>query len=140
MNGWFASNQTGYTNTKSSEIFTDGSYVTVTGAFYVTTNVIDGVTSIQRGSKSTSIEISELGSGVGLVSFDYKSWGSSEKATTITITDGKTTKTVNVSGGAAKDTFSHRFNNAAARTVRITLDSSSDGRVLVDNIRWTSVE
>ena len=140
MNNWFASNQTGYSTTKSSEVFTDGSSVTVTGAFYTTTNIIDGVTSIQRGSKNTSIIISGLGSGVGLVSFDYKSWGTSEKATTITITDGKSTKTADVSPGDAKKTFTYRFNNAAARTVNITLSNSSDGRVLVDNIRWTSVE
>ena len=139
MNNWFASDKTTYATTESSEVFADGSYVTVTGAFYVSNNTIDGVTTIQRGSAGTSIVISGLDNGVGLVSFDYKSWGGSEKTTTISVTDGSTTKPVEVKKGTGKTTFSHTFNNASARSVTITLDASSNGRVLVDNIRWTSV-
>ena len=35
MNDWFQANKTGYSNTKASPAFADGSLVTVTGAFYI---------------------------------------------------------------------------------------------------------
>ncbi|MBQ1265465.1 MAG: hypothetical protein IIY06_01675 [Proteobacteria bacterium] len=139
MNGWFTANKTDYKAAMSSEVFADGSQITVTGMFYINQNVIDGVTTIQRGNKNTSVVISGLSNGVGLVSFDYKSWGTNEDATTITVKAGSSTQTVSVAGGTGKSTFSYRFDKADASTVTITLDSASAARVLMDNFRWTSI-
>ncbi|MBQ8035397.1 MAG: hypothetical protein IJ268_00225, partial [Proteobacteria bacterium] len=139
MNDWFQANKIGYSNTKASPAFADGSLVTVTGAFYISNYIIDGVTAVlnAKNTYSTSIVISNL-SGINSISFDYKTWGSD--SATLNITDGtnQTTLTVKSSDTTVK-TFNYAFNNDKAKTVTITPESKgSAGRVLIDNISWTS--
>ena len=73
MNDWFQANKTDYSTTKASPAFADGSLVTVTGAFYISNYIIDGVTAVlnAKNTYSTSIVISNL-SGINSISFDYK--------------------------------------------------------------------
>ena len=139
MNDWYQANKTGYSNTKASPAFADGSLVTVTGAFYISDYIIDGVTAIlnAKNTYNTSIVISNL-KGVGSISFDYKTWGSD--SATLNITDGTTNTTLSVkSSDTTVKTFNYAFNNNNAKTVTITPESKgSAGRVLIDNISWTS--
>ena len=141
MNNWYASNKTSYSE-NHSETMSDGSKITVTGAFYIADHIIDGVTAVfnAKNTYSTSAVISNLSSGVGLVSFKYQSWGASGDNLTLNVTDGTTTKTVTVSSANQyAQTASFTLNNASAKTITISpVSKSSAARVLIDDIRWTS--
>ena len=140
MTGWVNNNQTGYTNSHNSEVFEDGSSATLTGAFYLSDHVIDGITLIMKGDKNTSIVINNLGKGIGTLAFDYQTWNSKEANITLDISDGTTTVQHTITK-ANLDTakYSYDFNNSKATTVTIKpADNSSAGRVLIDNISWTS--
>jgi len=131
---------------KASSAYTGGGSVdhgiagtiTVKGAVYTSSTIIEGTTVVMRGSASTSITISGLTSGIGTISFKYRSWSASEKAAKLTISDGTSSDTLSIpAGSTAVQTYSHTFNNAAATTVTILPDTSSN-RILIDDVRWTS--
>ena len=141
MNDWYDSNKTAYTTSKDSDKFADNSYATITGAFYVSDHIIDGVTVIMKGDKATSIVIKDLSKGIGTLSFDFMTWSSNEGNITLDITDGTTTVQHTVTkADIEKATYSHDFNNAEATTVTIkpAAENAGSGRVLIDNISWTS--
>lgn len=132
---WTANTTYATTNTAS---YSDGSKVTVVAAIYKTDHVIDGTTVVMNAKSESSITISNLPAGIGMLSFDYASWGKSDSATLI-ISDGTTSKTQNVAASASKATYSYGFYNADAKQVTITMTKkSSNGRILIDNLHWTS--
>jgi hypothetical protein len=145
MDLWFNSNQENYSTTNQAPYgynYIGGVKLAVKGAFYVSGNhTVSNVTNIQRGSAGTSIVLSGWSAGIGTFSFDYKSWaGTTEEDVLLTITDGKTTKTQAVTkADTSVKTFSFDFNNPSATTVTVT-PSDSKGRVLIDNIHWTSAD
>ena len=138
MNSYTTKDITGYTTPKG-ETFSDGSTITVTGAFYTKDHVIDGVTAILRGgSYNTSVKITGLTAGIGTLSFKYAAWSTSEANVTLSITDGTTTKTHTVTkSNTSADTWSFTFNNKTATEVTIA-PSAGTGRVLIDDVRFTS--
>ena len=93
-----------------------------------------------KGDKNTSIVINNLGKGIGTLAFDYQTWNSKEANITLDISDGTTTVQHTITK-ANLDTakYSYDFNNSKATSVTIKpADNSSAGRVLIDNISWTS--
>ncbi|MBQ9817065.1 MAG: hypothetical protein IJM59_06330 [Proteobacteria bacterium] len=142
MSGWYTSNMVSYSTKKESGVFSDGSKASITAAFYVKDHTIDGVTAVLNAAKSgTKVEITGLTSGVGTVSFKYKTWGANDSAT-IQVTDGTTTQSLVVNNSdTATKTKSFEFNHSSAKTVTISpVQKTGNGRVLIDDIRWTSAQ
>ena len=139
MTNWYTSDQTSYTSNKT-QTFSDGTSVKITGAFYVSVHVIDGVTAILRPSKSTTgVDITGLSMGVGSLSFNYAMWSSSDASVTFEIKAGGTTvDTLTVAKGTTSVQTYTKAINASVSSVSIVTSGSSDGRLLVDNIRFTS--
>ena len=139
MTNWYTSDQTSYTSNKT-QTFSDGTSVKITGAFYVSVHVIDGVTAILRPSKSTTgVDITGLSMGVGSLSFNYAMWSSSDASVTFDIKAGGTTvDTLTVAKGTTSVQTYTKAINASVSSVSIVTSGSSDGRLLVDNIRFTS--
>ena len=140
MNGWFIQNETSYSTSRPEGI---SPKITVTAAFYVSDKVIDDVTAVfnAKSPNNTQIVIDNIpsGAGIGYVSFKYKPWSNSEFPV-IQVSDGTTTKTLNVNGtDQFVQTATFTFNNPAATSVTIKpVSTSSNARVLIDDIRYTS--
>ena len=133
----FTANTT-YATTNTANHGTAGT-ITVKGAIYTSEHVIDGTTAIMRPSQSTSVQVTGLSSGLGLVSFKYASWNATEAAVTMTISDGTTTDTLSVpAGSTSPQTYTHTFANPSATTLTISTSGTSKGRLLIDDVRWTS--
>lgn len=142
MTGW--KKGTGaYSTSTDSEVFPDGSSATVVARITTGTDTdvkpIDGVSAVMSSSKKSNVTIKNLKSGVGLVSFKYKTYKPTDGAV-VTVSDGTNSKTLTITGSdTTVQTASFTFSNSAATQITITSTATSSyGRYIIDDIRWTS--
>lgn len=107
-------------------------------ALYSKNNVIDGGSIVAKGDKASKITISDLKSGIGTLSFDYKLWSTSDPAITVNVKVGERTTWFNVTkSDTTKRTFEYSPMDVGAKDVTITF-TNENARVIIDNIRFTS--
>ncbi|MBQ9394565.1 MAG: hypothetical protein IJU23_03480 [Proteobacteria bacterium] len=142
MTGW-KKGSGAYTMSTDSEVFADGSSATVVARITTGSDTdvkpIDGVSAVMSSSKGSNVTIKNLTSGVGLVSFKYKTYKTTDGAI-VTVSDGSTSQTLTITGtDNTVQTASFTFSNSTATQVTVTSTAtSSNGRYVIDDIRWTS--
>lgn len=125
----------------ASENLTDyGSAGTIKVIAYIRVSdehIIDERTAVLRGETS-SIVISNMTSGLGTLSFDYKTWNEKEGNQTLNITVGSEVRTLDITNDdTTAQNKSFVFNDKTATSVEIK-HASGTKRVSIDNVRWTS--
>ena len=120
--------------------FADGSSLTVNNvAVYTADHVISGSSIIAKGDKGSKIEITGLQSGLGKLAFDFKTWAATEAAIPVIIDLGKRQTWFNITkNDTTVNTFEYEPMDDQVEKVTITFDESN-GRAVIDNIRFTSV-
>ena len=137
MNTWETRNTYSGTNSTSHG---DAGTISAVARVNDSAPLIEGKSAVLRGgSYSTSITISGLKNGIGILSFQYATWGASDSVT-LTVTDGTKSETISVKAtDTSAITKTITFNNKSATTVTIKPTTGS-GRALIDNVRWTSAQ
>lgn len=120
--------------------FADGSSLAVHNvAVYTTDHVISGSSIIAKGDKGSKIEITGLKAGLGKLSLDFKTWAATETTIPVIIELDKRQTWFNITkNDTTVNTFEYDPMDEQVKNVIITFDGSN-GRAVIDNIRFTSV-